>query len=408
MTSRHNSTNTKMVRIAICVFLAVLSTAYSDKEKTVGDVNVHVSGKSGKIAICFKDQPKEDCLTFRFEDLGERDSNGNPVGQAGSVKHNFNNFAQLDFQLSDVVQDKFQDISVYTFKMTANITSVKATFMSQVYIFAESGSYVWGDEETEVKKGSVKFNIRVEGWKFCGEPGFTCNDGVGSYLDSKICIASKKGSGRKMERKKNKAGERPKGPKGKAKAEKLFFDGDSIVMPRGVDIDGTSKNMPDDYPLLDSNNCFTARFPKFTNYALYDPSATLNDSEAPNGMQMFDTRSSITRLHISLSTMLLLKQWYLLVVAKPSKRFPRPELSSNDEHERVESPCCMRFARYRKEVARPVRLHRRVKFHMTQLVGGWVEKRAFSAIAASTAAEIANIMSDDNDMFRECLFYERA
>ncbi|XP_048590339.1 skeletal aspartic acid-rich protein 2 [Nematostella vectensis] len=238
-------------------------------------------GKSGKISIYFKGQSKEDGLTFKFEDLGERDSNGNTVGQAGSEKHNFNTFAQLDFQFSEVVQDKFQNISVYTFNMTSYISSVKANFMSQVYIFAENGSYVWGDEETEVRKGSVKFNIKVEGWKFCGDPGYTCKEGVGSYLDSKICIASKKGSGRKMERKQNKAGERPKGPKGKAKAEKFFFAGDSIVMPRGVEVDGTGKDMPAGYPSVDSSNCFTVRFPKFNSYALYDPSVTLDDNEAP-------------------------------------------------------------------------------------------------------------------------------
>ncbi|EDO34190.1 predicted protein [Nematostella vectensis] len=165
--------------------------------------------------------------------------------------------------------------------MTSYISSVKANFMSQVYIFAENGSYVWGDEETEVRKGSVKFNIKVEGWKFCGDQGYTCKEGVGSYLDSKICIASKKGSGRKMERKQNKAGERPKGPKGKAKAEKFFFAGDSIVMPRGVEVDGTGKDMPAGYPSVDSSNCFTVRFPKFNSYALYDPSVTLDDNEAP-------------------------------------------------------------------------------------------------------------------------------
>ncbi|XP_032223569.1 skeletal aspartic acid-rich protein 2 [Nematostella vectensis] len=125
---------------------------------------------------------------------------------------------------------------------------------------------------TVVRAGTVKFNTKVEGWKFCGTSGYNCQGGVCSYLDSTICVKSKQ-----------KGNKTAGSESGKKPAQVELGDGIVMDIPRGVDKDGAQEDMPAGFPKLDTSGadtCFTFRSPKFTSYILYDPSVSLDSSSS--------------------------------------------------------------------------------------------------------------------------------
>ena len=46
-----------------------------------------------------------------------------------------------------------------------------------ILIFKESGNFTVGTTNYTVSDGNVKFNVKVENWKFCGAAGVTCKQG---------------------------------------------------------------------------------------------------------------------------------------------------------------------------------------------------------------------------------------
>ena len=47
-----------------------------------------------------------------------------------------------------------------------------------ILIFKESGNFTVGTTNYTVSEGNVKFNVKLENWKFCGAAGVTCKQGV--------------------------------------------------------------------------------------------------------------------------------------------------------------------------------------------------------------------------------------
>lgn len=94
----------------------------------------------------------------------------------------------------------FENISAKYFNFTASIAS-GAKLTVDIYIFSENGTFSLGGENTTVSEGSVKFNIRIDGWTFCGDSGVQCKKGqmieTGKYLDFTIAIKGKGASPQK-------------------------------------------------------------------------------------------------------------------------------------------------------------------------------------------------------------------
>lgn len=258
---------------AIISMIILLTTCVicQDAEMKVNDVSLKVMGESGKIEITLKKVvegvEKVDTLNIRFASLTERDSSGNEIGKSGSIKHSFNNFAQIKKEVSKVTQTTFQDISVYTVSLTANgLVAPNSNFIGTFYIFNGSGKINTGGSETvNVSPGSIKFSLDIQDWPFCQEME-TCSGvhcckkektmEVGSFLDFELEING------------DKSIENVK------KNDFKFGTDTQLILSSMISIDDQWKQMSDGYPKVstqEKTNVFTYRFPLFTKKALYDP-----------------------------------------------------------------------------------------------------------------------------------------
>lgn len=192
----------------LLLFLGVLSIvlAESDNETVASDAGVYVKvlGHSGKIMMSrsMDIETDEKRIVVEFDEIKEKAENGDDVGKTGnpSQKHGFNTFASQQFEFSEVSDGMFENISAKYFNFTASIAS-GAKLTVDVFIFSENGTFSLGGENTTVSDGSVKFNIRIEDWKFCGDSGVECKKGqtieTGKYLDFTIAIKGKGASPQK-------------------------------------------------------------------------------------------------------------------------------------------------------------------------------------------------------------------
>lgn len=161
-------------------------------------VYVKVLGQSGKIMMSRSEniESDENRVTVEMDEIKETDLSGNPVGAGGApaTKHSFNTFANQQFEYSEVGDGEFENISAKTFNFSATIDN-GAKLVVDVYIFTENGTYSLNGENTTVSEGTVKFNIFIENWKFCGDTGVTCSKGstteIGKYVDFTIAIKGK-------------------------------------------------------------------------------------------------------------------------------------------------------------------------------------------------------------------------
>lgn len=175
---------------------------------TVGGVFVRVLGQSGKFIMGRTSNPNEDpnALKVAFDAIRELDKDGAVIGKGGRVKHSFNTFASQSFMFSNITDDQYQNLSAKRLDFVANLTSVGATLTAQMYLFEEEGNITQDDEVSQVSKGTLKFNIVLENWSFCGMNEEICRQGsktsVGEYIEFVIAIkgkksGTKKGGGRK-------------------------------------------------------------------------------------------------------------------------------------------------------------------------------------------------------------------
>ena len=167
--------NRPFITFSSCPFISAACATLADEEKTfkVGDIEVKVKGKSGKMMIyrsfnvsdkknSSKVMVKRNRVTLLMDAIQEIDSDGNIVGKSGKEKHSFNNFANQDFTFSPLTQTKLQNISAHTVTFTAtNIGGTGGTLKVVIYLFSEDGEISVGNETDEVSKGSFKFSIEV-------------------------------------------------------------------------------------------------------------------------------------------------------------------------------------------------------------------------------------------------------
>lgn len=240
-----------------------------DRLSEFGDILVNVKGQSGKIAVtkAANDKEAKSTATITMKSLYEKDKDGNIIGTSGNKKHSFNNFAQLEFAFSPLVNDTYQELACRYFNFTAtNIVNEDTTLTAYVYIFQENGTITVGeDQEVNVTEGSMKFSVQVNNWPFClpkneCEGTTCCTKGntyeVGSYLDFTIEMKNNDASPNKRD--KNSI---PLGGKGQ------------VILNSQVYADGSWISMPDGYPMQsdDDKSNLILRFAKFSKSALYDP-----------------------------------------------------------------------------------------------------------------------------------------
>ncbi len=251
----------------------------SEKKIQVGTYSLKVLGHSGKIRLSSKDNSNttnatESSIEITFDSLIERNSEGVEVGKSGKEKHSFNNFAQLDFQISDFIETKFQNLTVFKTSLVVEKFLGLTKFEAMVLIFNETGTINTGASNiVDVDKGTMKFSVVIQDWYFCSnetDTGSNCATGqnveIGSYVDFTIGIKGRNSA------------------KITDSVENKFSFGDSqIILPNYIQLDDTDSEMPEGYPLFSSNgssNSFTFRFPKFLSHAFYDPVVQIINPES--------------------------------------------------------------------------------------------------------------------------------
>lgn len=180
-------------------FILLSKANVEEKMITGHGTTAKVLGSSGKIILMRgKHHHESDAkMIFEFDEIKEYEDMNRmtAVGMTGSAKHSFNNFAHQMFTFSDVEDGYYQNLSMTYFNFSSEITSVNANIFSSIYIFNESGSITTGNETTEVKNGSIKFNVEISNWKFCAQAGAICRHGneeeTGNYLDLVISVKSR-------------------------------------------------------------------------------------------------------------------------------------------------------------------------------------------------------------------------
>lgn len=271
-----------MLRVCVVIFWAVgcLHLSQADEEVTAEGVSVKIQGQSGGMTIGRTENPDQDknAVKIKFDAIQERDSSGNTVGTSGSDKHSFNNFAQLPFEISSLQDTTYENLTAKRINFTASITSVSATLRVQTYIFTEDGNITIGGEITKVEKGTVKFNIILDGWTFCTES--TCNKGgsgeVGAFVDLTISIKGKGTPSRKT------------GNNKRTDGEEYDLGGEaSVALSKKIIKDnGDPENMPGNYPAFETQGnkqLFVFRFPTFLNRVVYDPTVYAGSADATSG-----------------------------------------------------------------------------------------------------------------------------
>lgn len=268
-----------MFRLCVVIFWAVgcLHLGQADEEVTAEGVSVKLQGQSGGMTIGRTENPDQDknAVKIKFDAIQERDSSGKIVGTSSNTKHSFNNFAQLSFEISSLQDTEYENLTAKRINFNASIPSVSATLLVQTYIFTEAGNITVDGEITEVKKGTVKFNIILDGWTFC--TGSTCSKGgteeVGAYVDLTISIKGKGTPSRKT------------GNNKRTDGEEYDLGGEaSVALSKKITKDnGLPENMPGNYPAFEtqgSKQLFVFRFPKFENRVVYDPTVYAGSADA--------------------------------------------------------------------------------------------------------------------------------
>lgn len=271
-----------MFRVYVVIFLVAgcLHLGQADEEVTAEGVSVKIQGQSGGMTIGRTENPDQDknAVKIKFDAIQERDSSGNIVGASGNNKHSYNNFAQLAFEISSLQDTDYENLTAKRINFTASIPAVSATLRVQTYIFTESGNITVDGETTEVEKGTVKFNIILDGWKFC--TGSNCMKGgteeFGAYVDLTISIKGKGTPSRKT------------GNNKRTDGEEYDLGGEaSVALSKKITKDnGAPENMPGNYPAFEtqgSKQLFVFRFPKFDSRVVYDPTVYAGSADATSG-----------------------------------------------------------------------------------------------------------------------------
>ena len=238
-----------------------------DVELKVKNVTLKIKGHSGKIVLSrVYSNPKEsDSLEIRFGSITEKDMNGTEVGKTGSVKHSFNNFAQLDFEVMPVVETTFQNLSVFQTSLNAKIVTNVTSFTGTFYIFKQNGTIDTGNNNfQDVKERNVKFSIEIKNWPFC-KPSDQCTgpnccinqnvNEIGSFIDFTLELSGSKNPSN-------------------SSSYKYDLGNGQFILSQYCMLDNSWTKLPNNYPNYSHDNnteYFTFRFPTFQKTLMYDP-----------------------------------------------------------------------------------------------------------------------------------------
>ena len=147
------------------------------------------------------------------------------------AKHKLVEFATQHFNRSAAEDTTYKSISCRRFTLSTTLEGPNATVDIEVFIFKENGTFTIANdaEDYSVKRGTVKLNVNIKNWRFCGKAAGEdnqCKKGntvqEGKYV---LFVFSIQGKDEKAPKKKAKA----PGQKGRKKAAYELNGGECIV-----------------------------------------------------------------------------------------------------------------------------------------------------------------------------------
>jgi len=174
------------------------------------DTSVRVQADSGKISVVHFEQEgnnntQEDfgddnteVLSFQVESLQERSSSGAAIGVTGpsQLRHFVGSFKSHVFNLSSLDNSStFQGIPVKNVNLKTFLSDPQAHLELMVWVFLGAGIIRFGNETFAVQNGTMKFNIKISDWPFCGTGNVSClsqtnQREIGQFLDLALSIRS--------------------------------------------------------------------------------------------------------------------------------------------------------------------------------------------------------------------------
>ena len=137
-----------------------------DQEKEFGKYKVKVEGKSEKIRVDYFNKSK---LIVDFASMYEVTPEGKDIK---GKYHQFENFDKLDFEVSDFVQQTYQDLDCNIITMVNDFVKEGSYITGQIIIFNQTGLVDTGNKTMEkVRPGTMKLNLKLENWPFCNNTG---------------------------------------------------------------------------------------------------------------------------------------------------------------------------------------------------------------------------------------------
>lgn len=237
----------------------------------------------------------EDVLTFQVDSLQEIDSLGMPVGMSGPSDrtHGLNSLASQiqSFNFSALDNSStYQGIPVKNVNLSVFLAGPQANLELIVMVFLGTGYVNFGNETFRVQSGTLKFNIKISDWQFCGMGNENCTSSTnqketGQYLDLQLSIKS-------MAEPEEVEDEERQGSNKEAICEddpnemdddcpRIFnMGGNSEMVLNKVVLTGTNDYVafPPGFPKFVSTGMtksFSFRIPKFNNTCIIDPSVNV-------------------------------------------------------------------------------------------------------------------------------------
>ena len=187
--------------------------------------------------------------------MSEVDGSLDEVGsnRPGHKKHKVVGFATRHFNKSAAEDTTYKNISCRKFTLSTTVQGPNATVVIEVYIFKENGTFSIANdaEDYSVKRGTVKLNVNIKNWRFCGKAAGEdnqCKNGStvqeGKYILVGFSVQGKDGKAPK---------EKPKAPGRKGRKKKAYeIDGGECIVSGEVRFH---------YRQRDESRMFCVRYP---------------------------------------------------------------------------------------------------------------------------------------------------
>eukprot|EP00750_Incisomonas_marina_P017151 INCI19907.1.p1 GENE.INCI19907.1~~INCI19907.1.p1 ORF type:complete len:300 (+),score=72.24 INCI19907.1:364-1263(+) len=185
------------MKLSLCAAALALATTVT------AETEVNIQGQSGGFQVSDTDGAFE-TVQVRLKGVQELDDQGEAVGTSGSVKHSVNSFASQTFTTDIVTNSSYGGLNATRISYDITLDNNIGNILVDTYLFTEAGNItlVNSDDEVvevfeDVEVGTVKFNVAVTDWNWCGNQGYSCSQGqtdqVGDAL--KLTFTVKQGTG---------------------------------------------------------------------------------------------------------------------------------------------------------------------------------------------------------------------